>query len=129
MEEYISSGKYDAYKAGAKKRRIDAKRVNKVGMRNAQAEAVAKKSWTKKYRVPALRAAIGSTRWVVKKNSYGIPKYKYVYVEGVIKKKNGNCHVVVAWVQRNYEGGGRYGTMYATTVRENGQINCANIYK
>lgn len=129
LEEYISSGKYDAYKAVAKKKRMDAKRVNKVGMRNAQAEAVAKKSWTKKYGVPALRVAIGSTRWGVKKNSDGIPKYKYVYVEGVIKKKNGNCHVVVAWVQRNYEGGGRYGTMYATAVRENGQINCANIYK
>ncbi|OJJ21072.1 hypothetical protein BKI52_10905 [marine bacterium AO1-C] len=129
IQEYIDSGKYEAYKAKVKQKRIDEKRVNKVGMRNPQAEAIAKNALAKKFGVPVLRIAIGSVRWDVKKNNVGVPLYKYLYVEGAIKKKDGNCHVVVAWVRRSYEGGGRYGAMFAADLREDGQINCANIYK
>lgn len=129
LQDYIDSGRYAAYKAKVKQKRIDEKRVTKVGMRNPQAETIAKNALTKKFGVPVLRIAIGSSRWGVKKNNVGVPLYKYLYIEGAIKKKDGTCHVVVVWVRRTYEGGGRYGNMFATSLREDGQINCANIYK
>jgi hypothetical protein len=77
LDEYVSSGKYDANVAKYKQEIIDAVRLGKAGMANPTYDAMAK-AGVKKGKVT--RVVITSTTWYVAKNDYGLPLHKALAV-------------------------------------------------
>lgn len=72
LDEYVTSGKYDAHRAKWEKAIIDAVRLGKLAMSNSKYEAMAKKGVDKG---SPLRTVITSSTWYIKKNEFGLPVY------------------------------------------------------
>lgn len=127
LEEYISSGKFDAHVAKYRQEIIDAVRVGKSMMTNATYENMAKAGAAKDGTVK--RVTITNATWLVKKNDYGIPLYKYLPVDIALTDKDGKCWLAYGQIRKAYEGGGVYGGEFFDYWNKQAEMNCANINK
>lgn len=126
LDEYVSSGKYDANVAKYKQEIIDAVRLGKAGMANPTYDAMAK-AGVKKGKVT--RVVITSTTWYVAKNDYGLPLHKALAVDLAVTDENGKCWKAYGEIRKQYEGGGVYGGDYFDYWGLQDEMNCANVNK
>lgn len=127
LEKYISSGEYDKYKAAVRKKRVDARRMDKPHKKDGAMEALVKKyHTTSKY--GTLKRVIITSDWYVKKNDLGIPLEKKMRVQ-VATTKDGECVMRDGYLFKTYEGGGRYGKIQLSFYSNPYEINCANTFK
>lgn len=128
FEEYISSGRYAAYREKLRQEMINSVRLGTVKTRNAQMEALVRQRFSSKGTV--LRVVILTSGWTVSKNKYNsIPKYMFHDVSLAIKKADGKCYRKSAQVKKDYLGGGRYGKMFVKEWDNEDEMNCANVNK
>jgi len=130
LEEYINSGKYDAYRAKWEQARIDKVRLGKRAMSNATYEGMLLKHATKDGE-KVLRAVITSSTWQVRKNEFDLPKYKYLAIDLAVKK-DGKCYLLTGGsVFKDYTGGGTYGGIqpYYPGFGSREEMNCNNVNK
>jgi hypothetical protein len=125
LDQYVSSGKCDAYRAKFKQELIDAVRIGSKGMSNSKYETMAKNGVTKGSPV---RTVITSSIWDVKKNDFGYPQYKYLNVDIALKKDN-KCYLAYGQIRKSYEGSGSYGSEFFNYWGIQEEMNCDNINK
>gem|GEM_PF-5305164 len=125
LDEYISSGKYDAHVAKFRQALIDAVRLGAKKMTNANYEAMATKGVDKG---KVLRVVITSDVWQVKKTDWGFPEYKYLSVDIAVNHE-GKCWLAYGQIRKTYEGGGVYGGEYFEYWGLQEEMNCNNVNK
>jgi len=128
LEEYISSGKYDAYVAKIKQEIIDRVRLGNVGTRNAQFENLVRRAFANEGTV--LRVVINSTAWTVSKNELtGRPLFMFHDASVAVKAANGKCYRRFARIKKSYLGGGNYGQPTVSRWDNKDEMNCNNVNK
>jgi len=125
LDEYVKSGKYDAHVAKYRQQIIDAVRMGASKMSNPKYVSMAIAGVTKG---KASRAIITSDIWIVKKNEWGLPLYKYLPVNLAVTI-DGKCWLAYGQIRKQYEGGGVYGGEYFDYWGAQDEMNCANINK
>jgi hypothetical protein len=125
LDAYIASGKYDAHVKKYKQAMVDAVKLSPKKMSNAKYEAMALKGVD---RGIAVRAVIVSDVWIVKKNDFGFPLYKYLAVDLAVKFE-GKCWLAYGHIRKEYEGGGVYGAEYFNFWGLQDEMNCLNVNK
>lgn len=125
LDEYVKSGKYDAHVAKYRQQIIDAVRMGASKMSNPKYVSMAIAGVTKG---KASRAIITSDIWIVKKNDWGLPLYKYLPVNLAVTI-DGKCWLAYGQIRKQYEGGGVYGGEYFDYWGAQDEMNCANINK
>ncbi len=129
IEDYLNNGEYAIHQREFEKSTIENRRLNAAKMSDSEVENYVKTNIdSEKYGSP-LRVVIISPNWIVEKNSFDIPEYKYVKVEIATKKADGSCYCVKGSVGRTYEGGGNYGGLYMNIYYTEGEMNCENVNK
>jgi hypothetical protein len=125
LDEYVKSGKYDAHVAKYRQQIIDAVRMGASKMSNPKYVSMAIAGVTKG---KASRAIITSDIWIVKKNEWGLPLYKYLPVNLAVTI-DGKCWLAYGQIRKQYEGGGVYGGEYFDYWGAQDEMNCNNINK
>lgn len=125
LDEYVSSGKYDANVAKYKQQIIDAVRMGASKMSNPKYISMATAGVDKG---KATRAIITSDIWIVKKNEWGLPLYKYLPVN-IAVTLDGKCWLAYGQIRKQYEGGGVYGGEYFNYWGLQDEMNCLNVNK
>jgi hypothetical protein len=125
LDEYVKSGKYDAHVAKYRQQIIDAVRMGASKMANPKYISMATAGVTKG---TAKRAIITSDIWIVKKNDFGFPLYKYLPVN-IAVSVDGKCWLAYGQIRKQYEGGGVYGGEYFDYWGLQDEMNCLNINK
>jgi len=125
LNEYISSGKFEAHVAKYRQEIIDAVRVGAKKMSNPKYEAMAIAGVDKG---KGTRAVITSDVWLVKKNEYGYPLYKYLPIDITVTHE-GKCWLAYGQIKKEYEGGGVYGGEFFDFWGLQDEMNCANTLK
>lgn len=125
LDEYVNSGKYDAHVAKFRQQIIDAVRMGTPKMTNPKYVSMATAGVTKG---TVKRAIITSDIWIVKKNDFGFPLYKYLPVN-IAVTVDGKCWLAYGQIRKQYEGGGVYGGEYFDYWGLQDEMNCLNINK
>jgi hypothetical protein len=125
LYEYVSSGKCDAHRAKFHQKMVDAVRLAPKKMSNPKYEGMALAGVEKG---KATRAVITSDIWLVKKNEWGLPLYKYLPVD-IAVTIDGKCWLAYGQIRKDYEGGGQYGGDYFNYWGSQEEMNCANTMK
>lgn len=125
LDEYVSSGKYDAHVAKFRQALIDAVRLDAKKMTNAKYEQMAIAGVDKG---KATRAVITSDVWQVKKTDWGFPEYKYLPIDLAVSFE-GKCFLAYGQIRKTYEGGGVYGGEFFEYWGMQDEMNCANVNK
>ncbi|MNJ90888.1 hypothetical protein D3C87_85280 [compost metagenome] len=125
LDEYVNSGKCDAHRAKFHQAMVDAVRLAPKKMTNAKYEGMALAGVEKG---KATRAVITSDIWLVKKNEYGLPLYKYLPVD-IALTLDGKCWRAYGQIRKSYEGGGQYGGEFFNYWGIQDEMNCANTMK
>lgn len=125
LDEYVKSGKYDAHVAKYRQQIIDAVRMGASKMANPKYISMATAGVTKG---TVKRAIITSDIWIVKKNDFGFPLYKYLPVN-IAVTVDGKCWLAYGQIRKQYEGGGVYGGEYFDYWGLQDEMNCLNINK
>jgi hypothetical protein len=125
LDEYVKSGKYDANVAKFKQQIIDAVRVGTPKMSNPKYASMATAGVDKG---KVNRVVITSDIWIVKKNEWGLPLYKYLPVN-IAVTIDGKCWLAYGQIRRQYEGGGQYAGESFDYWGIQDEMNCANINK
>jgi hypothetical protein len=125
LDEYVNSGKYDIHVAKHRQAILDAVRLSPSKTTNSNYSGMAKAGVTEG---TVNRVVITSDIWVVKKNEWGFPLYKYLPVE-IAVTIDGKCWVAYGHISKQYEGGGVYGSEYFDYWGRQEEMNCANINK
>ncbi len=125
LDEYISSGKYDAHVAQFEQALIDAVRLAPKKMSNAGYESMARAGVDEG---EVLRVVITSDVWSVKKTDWGFPEYKYLPVDIAVSYK-GKCWLAYGQIRKTYEGGGVYGGEFFSYWGLQDEMNCNNVNK
>ncbi len=125
LDEYVKSGKYDAHVAKYRQQIIDAVRMGTPKMTNPKYVSMATAGVTKG---TVKRAIITSDIWIVKKNDFGFPLYKYLPVN-IAVTVDGKCWLAYGQIRKQYEGGGVYGGEYFDYWGLQDEMNCLNINK
>lgn len=125
LDEYVSSGKCDAHRAKYHQKMVDAVRLAPKKMSNPKYEGMALAGVEKG---KATRAVITSDIWLVKKNEWGLPLYKYLPVD-IAVTIDGKCWLAYGQIRKDYEGGGQYGGEYFNYWGSQEEMNCANTMK
>lgn len=125
LDEYISSGKFDAHVAKYRQEIVDAVRLAPKKMSNAKYEGMALAGVEKG---KGTRAVVTSDVWLIKKNEYGFPLYKYLPVD-IAVTIDGKCWLSYGQIRRDYEGGGEYGGEFFNYWGPQEEMNCANTMK
>lgn len=125
LDEYISSGKLDARRARFAQAMIDAVRLAPSKMSNPKYESMAKTGVDKG---TVNRVTITNDVWIVKKNDWGLPLYKYLTVDLAVTKE-GKCYLAYGQIRKTYEGGGVYGGEHFNYWGAQEEMNCGNINK
>lgn len=125
LDEYVNSGKYDAHVAKFRQQIIDAVRMGTPKMTNQKYVSMATAGVTKG---TVKRAIITSDIWIVKKNDFGFPLYKYLPVN-IAVTVDGKCWLAYGQIRKQYEGGGVYGGEYFDYWGLQDEMNCLNINK
>ncbi|WP_264787895.1 hypothetical protein [Aureispira anguillae] len=127
LEEYINSGKFAANRAEYEQGIIDAVRLGKKAMSNSTYEKLASDhSFDDGGKI--IRVVITSSDWGIKKNSFDIPKYKYLSMSVAVKKE-GKCYEADGYLRRDYEGGSSYAKPRFVYTGINDEMNCNNVNK
>jgi|GEM_PF-2876444 len=112
IDEYVSSGAFKAYTDSLDLERSKSVFPAKPGsMHNSSNIAIVKSRFPKE-KGTALKYTITSNSWYVDKNDLGIPIKKNLTFQVIAKDKNGKCHVINGFISKNYEGNGKYGSVY-----------------
>ncbi|PKP20082.1 MAG: hypothetical protein CVU05_09870 [Bacteroidetes bacterium HGW-Bacteroidetes-21] len=125
LDEYISSGKYDAHVAKFRQALIDAVKLSPKKMTNAKYEQMATAGVDKG---KVTRVVITSDVWFVKKTDWGFPEYKYLPVDIAVSFE-GKCYLAYGQIRKTYEGGGVYGGEFFNYWGMQEEMNCANVNK
>ncbi|MNJ85207.1 hypothetical protein D3C87_26740 [compost metagenome] len=125
LDEYVSSGKFDAHVAKYRQEIIDAVRLAPKKMTNAKYEGMALAGVEKG---KGTRAVVTSDIWLIKKNEYGFPLYKYLPVD-IAVTVDGKCWLAYGQIRKDYEGGGQYGGEFFNYWGLQDEMNCANTMK
>lgn len=125
LDEYVNSGKCDAHRAKYHQAMVDAVRLAPKKMSNPKYEGMALAGVEKG---KGTRAVITSDIWLVKKNEYGLPLYKYLPVD-IAVTLDGKCWLAYGQIRKDYEGGGQYGGEYFNYWAIQDEMNCANTMK
>jgi hypothetical protein len=125
LDEYVNSGKCDAHRAKYHQAMVDAVRLSPKKMSNPKYEGMALAGVEKG---KGTRAVITSDIWLVKKNEYGLPLYKYLPVEMAVTL-DGKCWLAYGQIRKDYEGGGQYAGEYFDYWGVQDEMNCANTMK
>lgn len=125
LEEYVSSGKYDIYAAKFKQELIDAVRLRPAAMNNSKYLGMIKKGVEKG---TVSKVNVVSSRWLVSRNDWGIPEYKYLSVD-IAVTYNGKCYLAYGQIVKTYTGGGTYGSEYFSDWGLQEEMNCGNVSK
>lgn len=125
LDEYVNSGKCDAHRAKYHQAMVDAVRLSPKKMTNAKYEGMA---LTGVETGKGTRAVVTSDVWIVKKNEYGLPLYKYLPVD-IAVTVDGKCWLAYGQIRKEYEGGGQYGGEYFNYWGLQDEMNCANTMK
>lgn len=125
LDEYVSSGKYDAHVAKYKQELIDAVRLRPVAMNSSKYLSMIKKGVEKG---TVSKANVVSDRWLISRNEWGIPKYKYLPID-IAVTYNGKCYLAYGQIVKDYAGGGTYGADYFSDWGLQDEMNCGNVSK
>jgi hypothetical protein len=125
LDEYIKSGKYDAHVAKFKQQLIDKVRLGANKMSNPKYTSMATAGVDKG---KVSRVVITSDIWIVQKNEFGFPLYKYLPVD-IAVTVDGKCWLAYGQIRKQYEGGGVYGGEYFNYWGLQDEMNCLNINK
>ena len=125
LDEYIKSGKYDAHVAKYKQQIIDKVRLGANKMSNPKYTSMATAGVDKG---KVNRVVITSDIWIVQKNEFGFPLYKYLPVD-IAVTVDGKCWLAYGQIRKQYEGGGVYGGEYFNYWGQQDEMNCLNINK
>ncbi|WP_341900911.1 hypothetical protein [Fluviicola taffensis] len=125
LDEYVNSGKCDAHRAKFHQAMVDAVRLAPKKMSNVKYEGMALAGVEKG---KATRAVITSDVWLVKKNEWGLPLYKYLPVD-IAVTVDGKCWLAYGQIRKTYEGGGQYGGEFFNYWGLQDEMNCANTMK
>lgn len=126
LTEYLQSGKCDAHREKYRQELIEAVRLGRAAMTNASYEKMAKEG---SQGLTVKRVSITNANWVVKKNEFGYPLYKYLPVDLAVTDESGKCFLAYGQIRKNYEGGGNYGSEFFSYWGKQEEMNCANINK
>ncbi|MFT5859317.1 MAG: hypothetical protein ACI865_001418 [Flavobacteriaceae bacterium] len=109
--------------------RLSLVKPGKSKMSNASIVAAVKKGYADK-KGTVLRVVITSSMWNISKNSFDIPKNKWVDIDVVYKDENGQCWLHNrGTVQREYSGAGSYGGAYYSHNYDSIEMLCGNAQK
>ncbi len=125
LDEYVNSGKYDAHVAKFHQALIDAVKLGPKKMSNTKYESMATAGVDKG---KVLKVVITTDVWIVKKNDWGFPLYKYLSVDMAVNHE-GKCWLSYGQIRKDYEGGGVYGGEYFNYWGLQDEMNCNNTNK
>jgi hypothetical protein len=125
LDEYVKSGKFDAHVAKYRQQIIDAVRMGVSKMSNPKYASMATAGVDKG---KVNRVVITSDIWIVKKNEWGFPLYKYLPVNIAVTIE-GKCWLAYGQIRRQYEGGGVYAGESFDYWGIQDEMNCLNINK
>ena len=125
LEQYIASGKYAAHVEKFRQAMIDAVKLSPKKMSNSNYEAMAIKGVDKGL---VLQIAITTDVWLIKKNEFGFPLYKYLSVDLGVKFEN-TCWLAYGQIRKEYTGGGNYGDEYFNYWGLQEEMNCNALKK
>lgn len=140
-EEYISSGRFQAYLDKVHAEEIAKVFLPKAATKNSSLEAGAiayiKGSKYAEYikgleYAPVsstVRAVTLTTAPYVHKNDYGIPLYQYHELAVAFKTSDGKCWYAMVYANYTYKGGGTYETVPNWGADEPEEMACGNIMK
>lgn len=142
LEEYISSGRYQAYLDKMHAEEIAKVFMPKAGSKNASLESGAV-SYVKGAKFKTHLEyndhthSVASTSRVVTvsegvkvvKNDAGIPVYKYYELSVAYKGSDAKCYLVTVYVQYEYMGGGTYSNTGKWSSENPEEMACANVNK
>lgn len=108
IEKYISSGGYEKKLMNRTSTEMDAVTVGKNQLSDITTQWALSEGLVKLKLGEIAAMALISSQWSMKKNSEGMPAYKYVDVEAALKNSNGTCYKITGQMIKQYNPDGTY---------------------